>query len=94
MDNSYFVYAIASLERNYIYVGLTANVIQRVKTHQSKRNKTTKAYTPFCLIFTEKCQDRKQARIREKYWKAASEKRKLKVLRKKIFETYGFELPD
>ncbi|WP_083925424.1 GIY-YIG nuclease family protein [Psychroflexus tropicus] len=39
---SYYVYAISSLERNYIYVGLTSNFLQRFWSHQSGLNKTTK----------------------------------------------------
>ena len=81
---TYFVYALASLKRNYIYVGLTSNVIQRVKTHQLGKNKTTKPYVPFLLIYTEECLDRKEARQREKYWKGGSGKKKLKSFKSKL----------
>ncbi|MBZ9651648.1 GIY-YIG nuclease family protein [Psychroflexus montanilacus] len=78
---TYFVYALASLGHNYIYVGLTSNVIERCQTHQKGLNKTTRPYAPFLLIYTEECTDRKEARIREKYWKGGSGKKKLKAMR-------------
>ena len=78
---TYFVYALASLERNYIYVGLTSNVIERYQTHQKGLNKTTKPYAPFFLIYTEECVDRKKAREREKYWKGGSGKKRLKAMK-------------
>jgi len=78
---SHYVYAISSLERNYIYVGLTSNVLQRFLSHQKGLNKTTKPYAPFFLIYTEECLDRKEARVREKYWKSGSGKRRLRILK-------------
>ena len=81
---TYFVYAISSLSRPYIYVGLTFNVIDRFQTHQKRLNATTKPYAPFLLIYTEECLDRKEARRREKYWKGGSGKRKLKLLKSKF----------
>jgi putative endonuclease len=81
---TYFVYAISSLSRPYIYVGLTSNVIQRVCTHNLGRNKTTRPYAPFLLIYTEECKDRTEARSREKYWKSGSGKRKLRILREEF----------
>jgi putative endonuclease len=49
----YYVYAISSLERNYIYVGLTYNIERRLSEHNTGKNKTTKAYSPFVLIYFE-----------------------------------------
>jgi putative endonuclease len=78
---TYYVYAISSLKYNYIYVGLTSNVLERFLTHQKGLNKTTRPYAPFLLIYTEECRDRTEARSREKYWKGGSGKRKLRILR-------------
>ena len=76
----YFVYAITSLTRKYIYVGLTSNIENRLHRHNSGYEKTTKPYAPFKLIYTEKCNNRKEARAREKYWKSGTGKEKLKKL--------------
>ncbi len=49
----YFVYAIKSLVRVYIYVGLTEMVERRIGQHNKGENRSTKAYKPFKLIYTE-----------------------------------------
>jgi len=43
----YYVYAIKSVNRNYIYVGLTNNIDRRLSEHNKGYNKKTKAYLPF-----------------------------------------------
>ena len=78
------VYAISSLKRNYIYVGLTSNLEKRVERHNAGREKTTKPYLPFKLIYTEVQPDRKSARKREKYWKSGIGKEKLRQFRDKL----------
>ena len=77
----FYVYAIASLHRNYIYVGLTEDVERRFLEHNSGRNKTTKPYLPFNIIFIEECENRVEARRLEKYYKSGIGKEKLKKIR-------------
>ncbi len=77
----FYVYAISSLEHNYIYVGLTKDIDKRLKRHNDGRERTTKFYRPFKLIYLEECKNRVDARIREKYWKSGSGKEKLRILR-------------
>jgi putative endonuclease len=89
---TYYVYAIASTENDWIYVGMTDNVIRRFNEHQRGHEKTTKPYKPFFLIYSEESADRPSARIREKYWKAASGKRKLRFIREQLIG--GSNLPD
>jgi len=84
MEKVYFVYAISSSEHNYIYVGLTQNVSKRIKRHNDGRERTTKFYSPFELIYSEVCKSRIDARIREKYWKSGIGKEKLKILRNSL----------
>ncbi|TAM99842.1 MAG: hypothetical protein EPN39_05595 [Chitinophagaceae bacterium] len=43
----FFVYALKSLSRNYIYVGMTNSLERRLKEHNEGRNKSTKPYRPF-----------------------------------------------
>ena len=80
-ETKYVVYAISSKIRNYIYVGLTSDFESRLERHNKGYEKTTKPYRPFVLIYSEIQDDRVSARIREKYWKGASGKRKLRILR-------------
>ena len=74
----FVVYAIKSLKREYIYVGLTNDLIRRLSEHNGGRNRTTKPYRPFKLIYTEEFNLRSEARIREKYFKSGSGKELLK----------------
>ena len=60
----YYVYAIKSVNRNYIYVGLTNNIDRRLSEHNKGYNKKTKAYLPFVLIHQEKFPTRPEARQR------------------------------
>jgi putative endonuclease len=76
----YNVYAISSLSRNYIYVGITDNPQRRINQHDSGYEKTTKPYAPFKTILIEEYPDRITARLREKYLKTASGKRYLRAL--------------
>jgi len=76
----YYTYALRSLNRNYIYVGLTDNIDRRLDEHQTGRNKTTKPYRPFELIFSECHNTRAEARAREKYFKTGIGKAYLKSL--------------
>ncbi len=77
----FYVYALSSLNHNYIYVGLTENIEKRKERHNEGRERTTKFYRPFVLIYTEVCETRPEARIREKYWKSGVGKEKLRRIR-------------
>ena len=74
----FYVYALMSLSRNYIYVGMTDNVERRFHEHQSGKNRTTKPYRPFKIILVESFQTRLMARNREKYLKSGIGKEFLK----------------
>ena len=63
---------------------MTTNLEKRVERHQSGREKTTRAYRPFELIFSEVLNvERSEARKREKYWKSGIGKEKLRQIRTK-----------
>jgi putative endonuclease len=74
------VYAIKSVSRNYIYVGLTSNLQSRIERHNLGYEKTTKPYAPFKLIYQEELPDRPSARKREKYFKSGQGKGFLRSL--------------
>ena len=77
----FFVYAIKSLVKNYIYVGLTDHVIRRFHEHNNGFEKTTKPYLPFELIFSKEYPDRTTARASEKFYKMGKGKRFLKLIK-------------
>ena len=76
----YFVYAIKSKSRNYLYVGLTNNLERRLDEHNQGKNKTTRPYRTFELILMEKYETRLQARNREKFLKNGLGKEFLKSI--------------
>jgi putative endonuclease len=76
----YYVYAIKSLNKNYIYVGLTANTERRIAEHNDKKEKTTRSYAPFETILIEGYDTRIKARERERYLKSGVGKEYLKSL--------------
>ncbi|MBL7695740.1 MAG: GIY-YIG nuclease family protein [Ferruginibacter sp.] len=74
------MYAIRSLTRNYIYVGHTNDLKRRLSEHNNGENRSTKAYKPFVLLYSEQVPDRNMARIREKYLKSGIGKEFLRSL--------------
>ena len=74
------VYAIRSSSRNYLYVGMTNDLERRLKEHNNGENRSTKAYKPFTLIYSEEFPDRISARIKERYLKSGVGKEFLKTL--------------
>ena len=74
------VYSIKSIDRNYIYVGLTNDIERRFNEHQEGKNKTTAPYKPFVLIYQENFPTRPEARKREVYLKSGIGKEFLKQL--------------
>ena len=71
----YYTYVILSVKFERYYVGLTANVEQRVKTHNTGKVKSTKPFIPWKLIHVEEHNTRQEARTREKYLKSAAGRR-------------------
>lgn len=76
----YKVYALKSIARNYIYVGLTNNLDRRFSQHNNGQEKTTRPYAPYELIYLEEYASRTNARTREKYLKSGTGKEFLKSL--------------
>ena len=74
------VYCLSSQTRKYLYVGMTNNVERRVREHNSGKERTTRAYRPFRLVYVEAFESRSEARIREKYLKSGRGKALLRKL--------------
>jgi len=66
----FFVYCLRSTINNQLYIGFTSNLERRFKEHNSGKNRSTKAYAPYILLFSEKIETRLEARAREKYLKS------------------------
>jgi putative endonuclease len=76
----FYVYVLNSLNRNYIYVGMSSDIERRVNDHNNGYNRTTKPYKPFKLVLVEEFPTRALAREREKYLKSGIGKEYLKAL--------------
>jgi putative endonuclease len=70
----FLVYIIKAVSRNWFYVGLTANIEERLEDHNNNKNKSTKGFSPFKLIFVQVFKDRKTARDFEKFLKVRNNK--------------------
>jgi len=77
----YVVYAISSIARSYIYVGMTSDLYSRLHRHNGGYERTTRPYRPFKLIYTKEFPTRSEARIHEKYLKSGTGKEQLKRIR-------------
>jgi putative endonuclease len=76
----YWTYALQSKSNKYIYVGLTNNLERRFAEHNVGKNRTTKPYRPFVLIYSKEFSTRVEAREAEKKLKSGSGKEFLKSL--------------
>jgi len=74
----YYVYALNAEKDNRIYVGLTKDVKQRLKEHNSGKTFSTKGYRPWTLFYVEEVNSVSDARLREKKLKSGSGKDFLK----------------
>ncbi|MBI5732810.1 GIY-YIG nuclease family protein [Candidatus Jorgensenbacteria bacterium] len=73
----YYVYLLRSTLRNWVYVGITKNVDQRVNEHNEGFVKSTKHYKPYKLIFAQMFLNRRDARDLEKFLKISWNKESL-----------------
>ncbi|KKP87929.1 MAG: endonuclease [Berkelbacteria bacterium GW2011_GWA2_35_9] len=73
----YYVYVIKSVGEDWYYVGLTNNVNKRLHQHNLAQSTSTKAHSPFKLIYSKSFTDRMSARDYEKFLKIHSNKEKL-----------------
>ena len=69
-----YVYVIKSLNGKWFYIGLTSDLKRRLEDHNGNRNKSTKGFSPFKLIFVQIFDDRAIARDFEKFLKIRSNK--------------------
>ena len=66
----FVVYVIQSQIDSRLYKGFTNDIANRLKEHNSGKTKSTKAFLPWVLVYSEKVSNRIEAREREKYLKS------------------------
>ena len=79
MRNYCYVYVLQSETDHQFYVGLTRNLLARLRMHNQGLVPSTKKRTPFQLVYWEGCLNESDAAQREKYLKTAWGKRYLKT---------------
>ena len=70
-----FVYIIQSLQNDTFYKGITSNLEKRLKDHNAGRSTYTKKFMPWKLVYSEECENRKEARNRELFLKTSDGKK-------------------
>ncbi len=66
----YYVYILTNFHRTVLYIGITNDILRRVRQHQAKKNEGfTSEYNVDILVYFEKYQDVKKAIRREKQLK-------------------------
>jgi len=81
----FYVYVLESKNNVELYIGYTSDLAKRVKEHNSGKNKSTKRYIPWKLIYYEACINMNDAKRREKYFKTTQGRRLLKRRLKDYF---------
>ena len=76
---SFVVYIIRNAQSE-LYTGMTANLLERLNSHNSNQVVTTRGRGPWEVVITEKCDSRMLARNREKYWKSAAGRRRRRAI--------------
>jgi len=77
-----YVYILKSRERDWIYIGVTADLKKRVEQHYSGKNYSTRKYLPVELIYYEAYRSLEDAYNREKCLKHHGSA--LRLLKKRI----------
>lgn len=81
----FYVYVIESIDKDFIYTGVTKDLQRRFEEHNNCEELSTKAYAPFNLIFFEGYRSKSDAKRREKYLKTTKGKRVLRRMLKDYF---------
>ena len=68
----YYFYILQSKKNNKLYLGYTTDLEKRIKSHNSKRNKSSRPYAPFELIYYSAFKNREDAIECEKYFKTTA----------------------
>ena len=62
----YFVYILKSENSDRHYIGCTNNLIKRLSEHNSCKTRSTKAFVPWKIVYSEKFESKEKAFRREK----------------------------
>lgn len=66
----YIVYIIKSQKTEQYYIGVTIDLKQRLRHHNSGANRSTKNKAPWEIVYTENFEDKRLAWLRERQIKS------------------------
>ncbi len=66
----FFAYILKSLKDKTYYYGSTKNLEERIKVHNSGKEKYTRGHKPYELHYYETFDTRKEAILRERFFKS------------------------
>ena len=75
-----YIYILKSSKFAKTYVGITDDPIRRLMEHNSGDSSFTNKFKPWVLIYKEELLNRIEARRREKYFKSAAGRKKIKKI--------------
>ncbi|MBI4080743.1 MAG: GIY-YIG nuclease family protein [Candidatus Levybacteria bacterium] len=78
----YYVYVLHNSPKNFLYVGYSGDLKQRLTSHNNGENKSTKAFVPLELIHYEAYRNKKDAKRRETYLKTTKGRTTLRSMLK------------
>jgi putative endonuclease len=67
---SYIAYILKSKVTNRYYYGHTTDIFHRLKSHNQGKVRSTKAYRPWELFYTEEFHTKSEAAKRESFFKS------------------------
>ena len=77
---TFYVYILHSKKSGRYYIGQTNNLEDRLRRHNAGYVKSTKAFRPWELVYTEVFHTRSDSVKRENYLKRLKSKKAIKVL--------------
>ena len=86
----WYVYFIRSCsDTEIIYVGHTQNIRDRLQRHNEKRERYTKKFVPFELIYTEEFVTKEEAAKREYYFKTPKGRAEKRIIIRRLIDQRG-----
>lgn len=76
----YIIYLLINERKNKTYVGYSKNLQNRISQHRSRQVNRTKNFGKFTYLVLEEVNSVADARKREKYWKSAAGRKRLKII--------------
>lgn len=81
----HYVYVLYNKSKNFIYIGYSDDLKQRLEEHNSGKSKSTKHYIPLEIIHYEAYRNEKDAKRREEYLKKNRGRTTLMTMLKEYF---------